>query len=779
MIIHMPLILLFSLFVQSPWLVFSVNPPFACDPSDPATQQYAFCKPTLSIKQRTHDLMSRLTLDEKIAQLGDIAPPITRLGVPGYQWWSESLHGVSSGGRGIHFDGPIKAATSFPQVILTAATFNPLLWYQIGQVIGKEARALYNAGQAEGLTFWSPNINIFRDPRWGRGQETPGEDPLTTSIYAASYVKGLQGSPYQGGYTPQVLQASACCKHFTAYDLENWEGIVRDSFNAEVSAQDLEDTFQPPFKSCIEEGHASGIMCSYNQVNGVPNCANYTLLTQTARGRWKFNGYITSDCDAVADIYEAQNYTKTPEDAVAYTIKAGMDLNCGNYVQNYARNAIQQGKLTEADLDRALQNLFSVRMWLGLFDGNPNRYPPYGSIRSDQVCSQDHQNLALQAALDGIVLLKNTESVLPLLKSQVSSLAVIGPNANNFTVLLGNYAGPPCKITTPLMGLQSYAKDTRYLAGCQDVACNSSSIDQAVQLASSVDYVVMFMGLDQSQETEALDRIDLVLPGMQRDLITSVAKAAKKPVILVLICGGPVDIDFVKSNPKIGAVLWAGYPGQAGGTAIAQILFGEHNPGGKLPTTWYPQEFTRFPMSIMRMRAGPSNFIKDHRYPGRTYRFYKGYSVFQFGYGLSYSNYSHEIVTQSDNQLLTKTTINLHTMNIDKNLDHYHIEEIGSEACKSSIFPVVVRVKNHGPMDGRHTVLMFMRWPKELNGRPTKQLIGFNSVYLKAGEVGNVKFIVSPCKHLSRATEDGKWVIDKGSHFLMVEEDELEINVSS
>lgn len=256
-----------------------------------------------------------------------------------------------------------------------------------------------------------------------------------------------------------------------------------------------------------------------------------------------------------------------------------MDVNCGNYVQKLARNATQQGILTEADIDRALQNLFSVRMRLGLFNGNPTRYQPYGSIRSDQVCSWDHQNLALQAALDGIVLLKNSESLLPLSKSQVSSLAIIGPNANNFTVLLGDYAGPPCKIVTPLMGLQSYVKDTRYLAGCQDVACNSSSIDEAVQLARSVDYVVLFMGLDQSQETEAHDRIDLVLPGTQVDLITSIAKVAKKPVILVLLCGGPVDVDFVKYDPKIGAVLWAGYPGQAGGTAIAQILFGEHNPG--------------------------------------------------------------------------------------------------------------------------------------------------------------------------------------------------------
>ncbi|KAJ3695796.1 hypothetical protein LUZ60_001173 [Juncus effusus] len=751
-------ILLLSITILLPLLVFSSNPPFSCDPSDPSTQNYSFCNQTLSIKLRVQDLISRLTLEEKIAQLGDIAPPIGRLGVPGYKWWSESLHGVSSGGRGIHFDGLIKTATSFPQVILTAASFNPLLWFQIGQVIGIEARAIYNIGQAEGLTFWAPNINIFRDPRWGRGQETPGEDPFTTSKYATYYVRGLQGDSYEGDKS-QILQASACCKHFTAYDLDNWEGIVRDSFNAIVTEQDLEDTFQPPFKSCVEDGRATGIMCSYNEVNGVPSCANYTLLTQTARGKWGFNGYITSDCDAVADVYESQHYAQTPEDAVAYVLKAGMDVNCGNYLQKFTGSAIQQGKIIEGDVNRALYNLFSIRMRLGLF-GKPN-----SSIGPDHVCSQEHQTLALQAAKEGIVLLKNTDNLLPLTKSLVLSLGVIGPNANNYTVLLGDYAGPPCQIITPLMGLQAYVKNIKYSNGCDDVACKTSYIDQAVQIASSVDYVILFMGLDQSQETEALDRLDLNLPGLQQDLITSVAKAAKKPVILVLLCGGPIDISFAKNDPKIGAILWAGYPGQAGGTAIAKILFGEHNPGGKLPVTWYPQEYTRIPMNIMNMRADLNT-----KYPGRTYRFYKGKTVFPFGYGLSYSNYSHEFLSKS------KNTINLQAISKGTtNANYYEIEEIGLEACEKLKFPTIVRVKNHGPLDGNHPVLLFFRWPNELKGRPIKQLIGFKSTNLKAGEMTHVDFLVSPCEHLSRAREDGKRVIDKGSHFLMVEENQIEI----
>jgi Glycosyl hydrolase family 3 C-terminal domain len=324
--------------------------------------------------------------------------------------------------------------------------------------------------------------------------------------------------------------------------------------------------------------------------------------------------YITSDCDAVKVMQNSHGYAKTPEDAVAYALKAGinlhanfrnyifflyifqilikkveaswkllftgMDVNCGHYVQNYSASALQQGKIAEADMDRALHNLFSVRMRLGLFNGNPTRYVKYGSIGPNQVCSQEHQNLAMETALQGIVLLKNTDNLLPLSKQQVSSLGVIGPNANNAELLVGNYHGPPCFNLTPLATLQGYIKDTRYVAGCNDVACNTSiTIDQAVQVASSVDYVVLFVGLDQNQESEDLDRYSLLLPGAQQDLISSVAKAAKKPVILVLLCGGPVDVSFAKSDPKISAILWAGYPGQAGGPAIAQVLFGEHNPG--------------------------------------------------------------------------------------------------------------------------------------------------------------------------------------------------------
>ncbi|XP_077213213.1 glycosyl hydrolase family protein [Tasmannia lanceolata] len=747
----------------------STQPPFACDSSDPSTRSYTFCKTSLPISQRVKDLISRLTLDEKIPQLVNTAPSIPRLGIPSYQWWSESLHGVSNSGPGIRFTGTIQSATSFPQVILTGASFNPRLWYRIGQAIGIEARAVYNNGQANGMTFWAPNINIFRDPRWGRGQETPGEDPMLTSKYAVYYVRGVQGDSFEGGRSDH-LRASACCKHFTAYDLDNWKGTTRYVFNARVSLQDLADTYQPPFRSCVEQGHASGIMCSYNRVNGVPSCADFNLLSKTARAEWGFYGYITSDCDAVSIIHDAQGYAKTPEDAVGDVLKAGMDVNCGSYLLNHTKAAIQNRKVSESDINRALYNLFSIRMRLGLFNGDPKQQP-FGDIGANHVCSHEHQNLALEAAREGIVLLKNSAKLLPLSRTKTMSIAVIGPNADNPKTLQGNYFGPPCKSISPLQALKSYAKDIQYYSGCDSVACSSVSIEKAVDVARSVDYVILFMGLDQTQERESQDRVNLVLPGNQQRLITSISRAAKRPVVLVLLCGGPVDITFAKYNPKIGSILWAGYPGEAGGIALADTIFGNHNPGGRLPITWYPQDFTKVPMTDMRMRA-------DHAsgYPGRTYRFYRGREVFKFGYGLSYSTYSYEFVSVTKSHIFLNQSINLEATE-KSTVPNYDTIKMGDEFCKRVNFSAVIGVKNHGEMPGKHPVLLFLRWSEIQQGSPTKQLVGFQSVHLDAGERAEIEFFLSPCEHFSRTDENGSKVMEGGSHFLVVGDLEYQITV--
>ncbi|XP_078444450.1 glycosyl hydrolase family protein [Wolffia australiana] len=749
------------LLLTLPSQAISNSPPFACDSANPSTSSLPFCQRSLSLEKRAEDLVSRLTLQEKISQLGNTGPAIPRLGIPSFQWWSEGLHGVSNYGRGIRFNGgAIAAATSFPQVILAAAAFDPLLWYRIGQAVGTEARAFYNGGQADGLTFWTPNINIFRDPRWGRGQETPGEDPLTVGKYAVAYVRGLQGDSFHGGGLGGKLLASACCKHLTAYDLDNWKGVNRVSFDAKVTAQDMADTYQPPFRSCVEEGQASGIMCSYNSVNGIPTCADPNLLSATARQAWGFNGYITSDCDAVATIFANHSYVNSPAEAVASAIRAGVDVDCGPFMQNHAAEALQQRKLFNSDIDRALRNQFMVRMRLGLFDGNPQTLA-FGNLGPTQVCMPEHQALALDAARAGLVLLKNEAHLLPLSKAKLASLAVIGPNSNSAWKLLGDYAGPPCSSVTPLQALKSYVGDVRYLPGCDTAACAAAAVDDAAKLAGEVDQVVLFMGLDQEQEFEDLDRVDLVLPRMQEKLITRVAMAAKRPVILIIISGGPVDISFAKINPSIGAIVWAGYPGQAGGTAISEVLFGDHNPGGKLPMTWYPQSFTAVPMTDMRMRADAAG-----GYPGRTYRFYNGKVVYPFGYGLSYTGYSYRFVKATAEVIFSRSNGGR------GDLKTTSVEEMGPDECQKLRISAVVRVKNEGDIAGKHPVMVFARHSSAAAGSPVKQLVGFEPVYLGAGEEVNMTFGISPCLHLARAEPDGSMVLDQGSYFLVVGDQE-------
>ncbi|XP_006354074.1 probable beta-D-xylosidase 7 [Solanum tuberosum] len=749
----------------------STEPPFSCDSSNPNTSSFPFCNNSLPISQRVNDLVSRLTVDEKILQLVNGAPEIPRLGISAYEWWSEGLHGVSRHGKGTFFNGTIKAATQFPQIILTASTFDENLWYRIAQAIGKEARAVYNAGQLKGMTLWAPNINIFRDPRWGRGQETPGEDPMVVGKYGVAYVRGLQGDSFEGGKLKDGhLQTSACCKHFIAQDMDTWNNFSRYTFDAHVLKQDLADSYEPPFKNCVEQGKASSVMCAYNLVNGIPNCANFDLLTTTARGKWGLQGYIVSDCDAVAIMYTHQGYAKEPEDAVAATLRAGMDVNCGSHLKKYTKSALEKQKIQESDIDRALHNLFSVRMRLGLFNGDPRKLE-YGDISAAEVCSQEHRALALEAARNGIVLLKNSDRLLPLSKMKTTSLAVIGPKANDSEVLLGNYEGYPCKNVTLLQGLQGYVENITYHPGCDFINCTSAAIDEAVDIAKKADYVVLVMGLDQTLEREKLDRTELGLPGMQERLVTAIAEAASKPVILVLMCGGPVDVTFAKDNQNIGGILWVGYPGEGGATALAEIIFGKHNPGGKLPVTWYPKEFNKIPMNDMRMRP-----VSSYGYPGRTYRFYNGPKIFEFGYGLSYTNYSYSFASVSKHQLHfknpkgNKVTKHSSVLNIA-------VSDVGLEVCNNAMITVKVGVKNGGEMAGKHPVLLFLRHSDTVDEVPRKTLIGFKSVNLEAGANTHVTFDVKPCEHFTRANRDGTFVIDEGKYFLLVGDEEYPVTV--
>ncbi|MQL87578.1 hypothetical protein Taro_020122 [Colocasia esculenta] len=773
-------------------------------PCTPPQNSYLFCNTSLPVPVRARAIVAQLLLDEKIQLLSDKAAAVRRLGLPAYEWWSESLHGLAPNGPGVKFGGPVPAATVFPQVIVQAAAFNRTLWREVAGAVAVEARAMYNVGQA-GLTFWAPNVNIFRDPRWGRGQETPGEDPMLTSSFAVEYVQGFQGEgpPRTGldgagadvvngekrslrsapsdraGDGGSPLMLSACCKHYTAYDLESWGNFSRYSFNAQVTEQDMRDTYQPPFQSCIRDGGASCLMCSYNAVNGVPACASRELL-QIAREQWGFQGYIASDCNAVATIFEYQGYVGTPEDAVADALKAGVDINCGGYYTTYTASAITQGKVQKTDVDRALVNLFSVQLRLGLFDGDPTN-KQFGRLGPQDVCTAEHRRLALEAARQGIVLLKNNKGFLPLKASNVTSLAVIGPAAksSNSTTIGGGYTGTPCNPKSIYDGLQAFVRQASFASGCLDVPCvDDHGFDEAVRIAREADAVVVVAGIDLTQENEDHDRVSLLLPGKQADLVSAVAAASKLPIVLVLMGGGPLDISFAKKNLRVGSILWVGYPGEAGEQAVAEAIFGQLNPGGRLPLTWYPESFTDVPMNDMHMRPDPSR-----GYPGRTYRFYTGEVVYGFGHGLSYSKYSYKFVSAPNKVILParagEGNPGAAVTGPRDGVEFVYVDKIGS--CEALRFPVVVSVVNQGEMDGSHAILLFStttsgvspstagaRKPRQQmgGGAPQRQLIGFQRVHTARGGAATAEIVVDPCKHLSTVDKGGRRVLSLGEHTL-------------
>ncbi|CAI9300415.1 unnamed protein product [Lactuca saligna] len=723
--------------------------PFACDPSNAAVKDLPFCKVKLPIAERVRDLLSRLTLKEKVGLLVDNATAVPRLGMLGYEWWSEALHGVSNVGPGTRFGGDFPGATAFPQVITTAASFNASLWEEIGRVVSDEARAMYNGGMA-GLTYWSPNVNIFRDPRWGRGQETPGEDPIVAGEYAARYVRGLQGN-----LPGDRLKVAACCKHYTAYDLDNWSGVDRFHFNAKVSKQEMKDTFEVPFRECVMQGKVASVMCSYNQVNGIPTCADPRLLRDTIRGAWGLNGYIVSDCDSVGVLFDNQHYTATPEEAAADAIKAGLDLDCGPFLGIHTQGALDGGLLKEIDVDSALVNTLTVEMRLGMFDGSGDDV--FGKLGPRDVCTRSNQELALDAARQGIVLLKNHGPSLPLSQRRHRSVAVIGPNSDVTVTMIGNYAGIACGYTTPLQGIGRYTR-TIHHRGCSNVNCkNAHLFGDAITAARQADATVLVMGLDQSIEAEFKDRDGLLLPGYQQELVTKVAASSKGPTILVVMSGGPVDVSFAEHDPKVTSILWVGYPGQAGGTAIADVLFGTHNPGGKLPMTWYKQEYlSKVPMTTMDMRSNEAT-----GYPGRTYRFYKGpLLVYPFGHGFSYTNFIHTLATAP--AIFTVPVDGRH-----KNTTTNNAIRVTHAKCAGLSLGLQVDVKNAGSKDGSHTLLVYSTPPVGHWG-PHKQLVAFAKVHVPARTQLRVPINIHVCKFLSVVDRSGVRRIPMGQHSLHI-----------
>ncbi|OMO75892.1 hypothetical protein COLO4_25847 [Corchorus olitorius] len=727
--------------------------------------ELAFCDKSLPYEVRAKDLIDRMTLREKALQLGHKTPGVPRLGLPRYNWWSEGLHGVSFIGNGTNFTDIIPTATSFPTVIHTTASFNKSLWKTIGKAVSTEARAFHNVQQG-GLSFWSPVINPVRDPRWGRTTETPGEDPFVVGVYATNYVRGLQdieGQEQTEDPASRPLKVSACCKHYAAYDVDNWKGVIRESYDAQVAEQDMVETFVRPFEMCVKDGEASSVMCSYNKVNGIPTCADPVLLKETIRQEWKFNGYIVADCDAVEVMVDKHHWLNDkPEDAVAQTLKAGLDLDCGDYFPDHLENSVKQGKVKESEMDKALKYLYVVLMRLGFFDGSD---PSLMKIGKNEVCSKEHIELAAEAAREGIVLLKNDASTLPLSPDAFKSLAVIGPNANVTRVMLGNYeAAFPCRYVTPIEGLSAFAH-VIYENGCENTACNDNkTFPQAVSAAKRADATILIMGSDRQIEEESRDRETLLLPGLQKELITQVTSNSKGPVILVLMTAGGFDISFAVKDPKIKGILWVGHPGQE---------------GGRLPITWYQADYVdKLPMTSMPLRP-----IASQGYPGRTYKFFNGTTVFPFGYGLSYTTFSYKVTTPPKVSLDIQLDRLQHCHNLeytDKSLENSCPSVVVNDLTCQERVSFEVEVKNEGDISGSEVIMVYSKPPEGIVGTHIKQVVDFERVFVPAKQSRKVKFDLDLCKSFSIVDDRAYTVLPSGLHKILLgtSNQEIDLNVS-
>lgn len=681
----------------------------------------------LSFEKRVDDLVSRMTLEEKVSQMVDHAPAIPRLNIPEYNWWNECLHGVGRAGL----------ATVFPMPIGTAAAFDAPLTYRIATATSDEARAKYHDflrqgkhGRYEGLTFWSPNINIFRDPRWGRGMETYGEDPYLTSVNGVNFIRGLQGND------PHYLKLVATPKH---YMVHSGPELERHQFNATTDAYDFADTYLPAFKASVQQGKALSIMSAYNSYNGTAAPANTFLLSKVLRQELGFNGYVVSDCDAVYDIYAGHKEAANKQEASAMAVSAGNDLNCGDTYLALV-DAAKAGLITEAKINTAVKRLFMARFKLGMFDDD--KLVKYAAIPYSVVNSPAHQQLALEAARKSIVLLKNSDHTLPLSKS-IKTLAVIGPNADQKEVQWGNYNGIPADEVnvTPLKALKAKLPGTRiiYSKGCElaefnngaDSARMRQNFADALAAVNKADAVVLFMGLTPKLEGEEMkvqakgfkggDRESIDLPKPQEDLARAIYKTGK-PVVLVLLNGSALAINWEKENMP--AIVESWYGGQAAGTAIADVLFGDYNPAGRLPVTFYK-----------RVNDLPN--FHDYSMQNRTYRYFKGDVLYPFGYGLSYTTFKYSALRMPAN------------------------------VAKGKIVHVSVQITNTGKRDGDEVAELYVKHLAAGVRKPIVSLQGFKRVFLKVGETKTISFILTP-DQLSLADEAGKWKENAGQIQLSV-----------
>ncbi|MFW5689450.1 MAG: glycoside hydrolase family 3 N-terminal domain-containing protein, partial [Spirochaetota bacterium] len=611
-----------------------------------ATSNAAYLDPDKPLEERIEDLLSRLTTDEKCALMLADSPAVERLGIPAYHWWNECLHGVARAGR----------ATIFPQAIGMAAAFDPDLMERIAQAIADEGRAKYNAaikaglrGQYRGLTYWTPNINIFRDPRWGRGQETYGEDPFLSGELGARFVRGLQQE--EGGY----LKAAACAKHYAVHSGPEGE---RHTFNAVVSEKELYETYLPAFKRLVDEGVES-VMGAYNRTNDEPCCGSKLLLEEILRGAWQFKGHVVSDCGAIGDFHDHHKVTKNAEESAALAVRRGCDLNCGS-VYRALPEALKQGLLEEEHVDASVRRLLRTRFRLGQFD--PEDRVPYSTIGTDRIRAPEHIQLAREAAEKSIVLLKNN-GVLPIARTDAPrKIYVAGPNAASNDVLLGNYFGVGESLVSVIEGIVAASPEhykVEYRMGITPDKPNANPVDWSIPGKwDSFDAIVAVAGLVpmlEGEEGEAIlsaergDRTAIGLPKHQIDWFRKL-KATGMPLVVVLAGGSPIAMEEVHEIAD--AVLFMWYPGEQGGPALARLLYGDVAPSGKLPVT--------FPKSVDQLPD-----FSDYRMDGRTYRFMTEEPLYPFGFGLSYTSFAYsgirvasESVSTGDSAWVSATLTN-------------------------------------------------------------------------------------------------------------------------
>eukprot|EP01063_Lacrimia_lanifica_P019014 TRINITY_DN25_c1_g1_i1.p1 TRINITY_DN25_c1_g1~~TRINITY_DN25_c1_g1_i1.p1 ORF type:complete len:777 (+),score=300.19 TRINITY_DN25_c1_g1_i1:50-2380(+) len=704
------------------------------DPSSPQSK-LPWCDATLPVDVRVDDMISRMNVTEKIATLDTTAPGIPSLGLVPYNWWSEATHGISR----VRNDATTPVETNFALPITTGMSFNRTLWKATGTQIGREARALMNVGNAWS-TYWAPVVNLAREPRWGRNIETPGEDPFMSGEYAAAFVQGFQTSEDD----PRYLQASACCKHYAVNSMEHSTvaGVTwtRHNFDANVTQQDLVDSYLLPFQACVEKGKVSGLMCSYNAINGIPSCANDWLLQTVARDSWNFDGYITSDCDADNDVFASHHYTATPEEAVAAVLRAGTDVDCEHFVGQHAQSALDKGVITEADIDARLRKLFRVRMRLQHFDPEG----PLQKIPTSDVCSDDAKELARDGVRQSMTLLKNDAGTLPLDAAALGTVAVIGPNANLSWAIAGYY-GPlkVCdgKFWNMVDAVEQYAQKTVTALGVPDVkSSDTSGVAAAAALAASADAVILVLGTDMTWAREEYDATNITFSDGQLALVAAVAAAADKPVTVVILSAVPLDISPLLSNAQVGAVLHAGQVSvQTFG--VADVVFGARSPAGRAVQTQYPKAYQDM-VSIFdfNMRPGPSAWPRPDcaealwgtgqcplgTNPGRTYRFYTGAPVVPFGYGLSYTTFEYAV---SGPATVAKAAVD-------------RVIAASADVLLQRGVPLtgyVVNVTNTGAVDSDNVVLGFITPPNAgQNGAPLKSLFGFERVHVKAGATVSV-----------------------------------------